>query len=70
MLTSKDIEDLQQFAAKHQLDYVAASFVQSKADVQFIRRVLDEANGQHVSESAGRDVPSITWREEEPLCSG
>ena len=28
VLTEKDIEDLQQFAAKHELDYVAASFVQ------------------------------------------
>eukprot|EP00798_Chlamydomonas_sp_ICE-L_P024511 gene24511-10113_t len=44
----KDIEDLQKFAAAHELDYVAASFVQSKADVQFIRRVLDEAGGQRV----------------------
>ncbi|GFH12675.1 pyruvate kinase [Haematococcus lacustris] len=30
------------------MDFVAASFVQSKADVQFIRRILDEAGGQHI----------------------
>ncbi|KAL6747633.1 pyruvate kinase [Haematococcus lacustris] len=48
VLTAKDIEDLQQFAAKHRMDFVAASFVQSKADVQFIRRILDEAGGQHI----------------------
>jgi pyruvate kinase len=48
VLTDKDIDDLQNFAAKHQLDFVAASFVQSKADVQFIRRVLDQAGGQAV----------------------
>ncbi|GLC61308.1 hypothetical protein PLESTB_001741900 [Pleodorina starrii] len=45
VLTEKDIDDLQNFAAKHEMDYVAASFVQSAADVQFIRRVLDEAPG-------------------------
>jgi pyruvate kinase len=48
VLTDKDIDDLQNFAAKHQLDFVAASFVQSKADVQFIRCVLDQAGGQAV----------------------
>ena len=30
------------------MDFVAASFVQSKADVLFIRKVLDEAGGQHI----------------------
>jgi len=45
VLTEKDINDLQNFAAKHEMDFVAASFVQSKADVEFIRRVLDEAGG-------------------------
>ena len=49
VLTEKDIDDLQHFAAKNDMDYVAASFVQSKADVEFIRRVLDEAGGKHVS---------------------
>ena len=48
VLLDKDIDDLQNFAAKHQLDFVAASFVQSKADVLFIRRILDEAGGQDV----------------------
>ncbi len=48
VLTDKDIDDLKNFAAKHKMDFVAASFVQSAADVQFIRRVLDEAGGQGV----------------------
>ncbi|PNW83558.1 hypothetical protein CHLRE_05g234700v5 [Chlamydomonas reinhardtii] len=48
VLTEKDIDDLQNFCAKHEMDYVAASFVQSAADVQFIRRVLDEAGGHRV----------------------
>jgi pyruvate kinase len=45
VLTDKDIRDLQEFACKHNMDYVAASFVQSAADVRFIRSVLDEAGG-------------------------
>lgn len=44
----KDIEDLQQFCCKFGLDFVAASFVQSREDVLFIRRILDEAGGQSV----------------------
>ncbi len=48
VLTEKDIDDLKNFAAKHEMDYVAASFVQSKADVQFIRSVLDSAGGQKI----------------------
>ena len=54
VLAPKDIDDLKNFAAKHQMDYVAASFVQSKADVEFIRRVLDEAGGQNVSKDKAR----------------
>jgi pyruvate kinase len=48
VLMAKDIDDLQNFCCKHGMDFVAASFVQSKADVDFIRRILDEAGGQHV----------------------
>ena len=48
VLTDKDIEDLQKFACAHNMDFVAASFVQSAADVQFIRRILDEAGGQKI----------------------
>mmetsp|Transcript_24730 Transcript_24730/g.44560 ORF Transcript_24730/g.44560 Transcript_24730/m.44560 type:complete len:729 (-) Transcript_24730:1196-3382(-) len=45
VLTPKDVEDLQQFGAKNRMDFVAASFVQSAKDVQFIRSVLDEVPG-------------------------
>ncbi|EFJ51783.1 hypothetical protein VOLCADRAFT_120419 [Volvox carteri f. nagariensis] len=48
VLTEKDIDDLQNFAAKYDMDYVAASFVQSAADVQFIRSVLDDVGGNRV----------------------
>ena len=45
VLTDKDIFDLKEFACKHKVDYVAASFVQSAADVCFIRSVLDDGGG-------------------------
>ncbi|GIL58673.1 hypothetical protein Vafri_13670 [Volvox africanus] len=48
VLGPKDISDVQDFAAKNKMDFVAASFVQSADDVRFIRRVLDEAGGQAV----------------------
>ncbi|GLI64206.1 hypothetical protein VaNZ11_007398 [Volvox africanus] len=48
VLTEKDIDDVRNFAAKYEMDFVAASFVQSAADVQFIRKVLDEAGGYRV----------------------
>jgi pyruvate kinase len=48
VLTPKDIDDLQNFCCKYQMDFVAASFVQSAEDVRFIRRILDEAGGKNV----------------------
>ena len=48
VLMPKDIDDLQNFACKNKMDYVAISFVQSGEDVQFVRRILDEAGGQNI----------------------
>jgi pyruvate kinase len=48
VLTEKDINDLQNFGCKKGVDFVAASFVQSKEDVMIIRRVLDAAGGKHI----------------------
>lgn len=39
VLGEKDIDDVQNFAAKHNMDYIFASFVQSAGDVRFIRQV-------------------------------
>jgi pyruvate kinase len=39
VLGPKDIDDVQNFAAKHGMDYVFASFVQSADDVRMIRKV-------------------------------
>ncbi len=48
VLGPQDVQDVQDFAAKHGMDLVAASFVQSADDVRFIRKTLDEAGGQHI----------------------
>ncbi|KAF6260138.1 pyruvate kinase [Scenedesmus sp. NREL 46B-D3] len=48
VLTSKDINDLVNFAVRHGMDFVAASFVQSGDDVRFIREVLDRSGGSCV----------------------
>ena len=40
VLQPKDIDDLQNFAIPHKVDFIAASFVQSAADVHFIRGIL------------------------------
>lgn len=38
VLGAKDVEDVQQFACKNGMDFVAASFVQCAEDVAFIRK--------------------------------
>jgi len=38
--TEKDIDDIQNFACKYDLDFIAASFVRKASDVQFIRSKL------------------------------
>jgi len=40
VLQEKDINDLQQFGIPHGVDFVAASFVQCKEDVELIRKTL------------------------------
>jgi len=42
VLQAKDIDDLQNFAVPHKVDFIAASFVQSAADIKFIRETLGE----------------------------
>jgi pyruvate kinase len=43
VLQPKDIDDLKNFGIPQGVDFVAASFVQTKADVDFIRETLGEA---------------------------
>jgi pyruvate kinase len=47
ILSEKDQSDIVDFGLKHNIDMVAASFVQSAANVNFIRSVLG-AKGAHV----------------------
>jgi pyruvate kinase len=48
VLMDKDINDLQNFACRNKVDFVAISFVQTGEDVQFVRRILNEAGGQRI----------------------
>ncbi len=48
VLTVKDIDDLQNFCCLYEMDFVAASFVQSAEDVKFIRGILDDAGGKNI----------------------
>ena len=48
VLGEKDINDIKVFGPKHNIDMVAASFVQSADDVRTIRKVLLESNQAHV----------------------
>jgi pyruvate kinase len=43
VLTPNDINDVQNFCCKNKMDFIAASFVQTAADVRFIRKTLDDA---------------------------
>jgi pyruvate kinase len=42
-LTDKDIDDIQKWGVKNQVDFIAASFVRKPSDVLKIREVLGEA---------------------------
>uniref|UniRef100_A0A7S1B1A8 Pyruvate kinase n=1 Tax=Noctiluca scintillans TaxID=2966 RepID=A0A7S1B1A8_NOCSC len=42
VLQEKDVKDLVEFGIPHAVDFVAASFVQSAEDVQFIRKTLGD----------------------------
>jgi pyruvate kinase len=42
VLTEKDVDDLKNFALKHKVDFIAASFVRKASDIDIIRSVLGE----------------------------
>ena len=46
-LTEKDVQDLQGFAVKNKVDFIAASFVRKPSDLDNIRSVLGEG-GQEI----------------------
>ena len=45
ILTKKDIEDIK-FGAKNDIDYVALSFVQTAADIERLRKILEALHSQ------------------------
>lgn len=46
-VTEKDIEDIK-FGIRNEIDFIAVSFVRTSADVNIIRRILEENGGQHI----------------------
>ena len=59
VLQAKDINDLQNFAVPHKVDFIAASFVQSAADVHFIRGILG---------TEGKNIKIISKIENQEVC--
>jgi pyruvate kinase len=46
--TEKDVDDIVNFGIKHQVDYLAASFVRRGSDVTNLRQLLAEHGGQDI----------------------
>ena len=46
-LTEKDIDDIKNFGVKHQVDYIAASFVRKASDIAEIKKILGK-EGSHI----------------------
>ena len=47
-LTEKDVNDIINFGIKHNVDYIAASFVRKGSDVVNLRKLLADNGGQHI----------------------
>jgi len=47
-LTEKDIDDIVNWGIKHEVDFIAASFVRKASDVQCIRKILADNNGSGI----------------------
>lgn len=46
-LTEQDVRDIQ-FAAEHDFDFIAASFIRQASDIVDIKRILEECNAEHI----------------------
>jgi pyruvate kinase len=46
--TEKDVDDIVNFGIKHNVDYIAASFVRKATDVKNLRQLLADNGGQHI----------------------
>jgi pyruvate kinase len=47
-LTEKDVDDIVNWGIKHNVDYIAASFVRKGSDVTNLRKLLDDNGGGHI----------------------
>ncbi|HEU4522627.1 MAG TPA: pyruvate kinase [Thermoanaerobaculia bacterium] len=55
-ITDKDREDIR-FAVAHSLDYIAASFIRRRSDIEGLREVLRESNGSELKVIAKLEKP-------------
>ncbi|HEX9983495.1 MAG TPA: pyruvate kinase [Thermoanaerobaculia bacterium] len=55
-ITEKDREDVR-FAVQHQLDYIAASFIRRRSDIEDLRRMLKEFGGEELEVIAKLEKP-------------
>lgn len=46
--TEKDCDDIVNFGIKHEVDYIAASFVRKASDVKNLRKLLADNGGQKI----------------------
>ncbi|CAB9506413.1 Pyruvate kinase [Seminavis robusta] len=46
--TEKDVDDIVNFGIKHNVDYIAASFVRKGSDVLNLRKLLKDNGGEHI----------------------
>lgn len=46
--TEKDVDDIVNFGIKHNVDFIAASFVRKASDVKNLRQLLADNGGQHI----------------------
>ena len=46
--TEKDVDDIVNFGIKHNVDFIAASFVRKGSDVKNLRQLLADNGGQHI----------------------
>ena len=46
--TEKDVDDIVNFGVKHNVDFIAASFVRKASDVRNLRKLLSDNKGQHI----------------------
>jgi pyruvate kinase len=55
-ITDKDREDVK-FAVEHQLDYIAASFIRRRSDIEDLRQLLSEHGGNEINVIAKLEKP-------------